>query len=227
METKLEKKYSIRDVAGILFKRLWIVILCAVIGASGAYYGSVYLIDKTYTASVSLYAGSESKPIDVYASLSELTYAQEAVNTYIEILKTNTFMREVADASGLRYSSGELINMIEIAAVNKTEIFRATVTTTSAKDSYILANTFAKLAPLKIMEIKSTDVIRVVDKATLPVSPSSPDLMMNTIIGTAAGILMGIIIALILEVLNKRVEDEEDLTKHYDVPILGRVPVIK
>ncbi len=227
MDTKMEKKYSMKDVLAILFKRLWIVLLSIAVASGGAYLVSTYLMQKIYTTSVSMYVASESEPSDVYASLNELTYAQEVVNTYIEILKTNTFLSKVTEASGLEYSSGELSDMIEINAVNKTEIFRVTVKTGAPIDSYILANKIAELAPLKIVEIKGAGIVRVVDKATLPKKPSSPNIMVNTVIGAALGTILGIMLALMLEMMNKRVKDEEDITKHYNVPILGRVPVMK
>jgi capsular polysaccharide biosynthesis protein len=32
--------------------------------------------------------------------------------------------------------------------------------------------------------------------------------------------------ALIMELMDKRVKDEDDLLKHYDLPILGVIPMI-
>ena len=193
----------------------------------GAYLLSNYVMEETYTTSVSMYVASETETTDVYASLSELNYAQEVVNTYIEILKTKTFLSEVAKASSTGYSGDQLANMIEMNAVNKTEIFRITVRTGSPRDSYTLANKFAELAPSKITEVRGSGVVRVVDKATVPRKPSSPNIMMNTIIGAALGIIAGIMLSIMIEMMNKRVKDEEDITKHYNVAILGRIPVMK
>jgi capsular polysaccharide biosynthesis protein len=83
------------------------------------------------------------------------------------------------------------------------------------------------LAPEKIIEIKDADAVRVVDPATLPDKSSSPNVLQNTAIGFTLGLMIGIMTVLIIEMLDKRIKDEDDLLKHYDVPILGIIPIIE
>jgi polysaccharide biosynthesis transport protein len=227
MESTVEMGFTLSEIFSMLIKRIWIIILCIILGTVGIFTVTKFLIDEKYTASVSMYVAPNNGNIDLIASLNELNYAQKVVNTYIEILKTDSFMSSVEKSSGLGYSAGSLKKMIEISPVRDTEIFRVQVTTTDPNDSLLLANTIARLTPDKIMKIKDADVVRVVDPATLPEKPSSPNILLNTTIGFTLGLIIGVMAAFILEMLDKRIKDEDDLLKHYDVPILGVIPMIE
>lgn len=215
---------SVSDLISILLKKLWIIIICIVLFTVSTFLITHYVIDKEYTASVSMYVQPNTESVGQIASLNELNYAKEVVNTYIEILKTDIFMRSVSRASGLGYSAGELKEKVTMSIVNDTEIFKVEVTTIEPDHSYILADTIARLAPAKIIEIKNADAVRLVDPAVVPTEPSAPNVMLNTLIGFTLGLIAGVMIAIILEVMDKRVKNEDDLIKHYNLPILGMIP---
>lgn len=225
----MKTEYSVTEIISILRKRILLIVLCIAIGTLGTFFISIGVIDKEYTASVYLYVEPDSNRADgiAMASLNELNYAKEVVNTYIEILKTKAFMKTVAETSGLAYSVEQLSDIININAVNETEIFQVRVVTKDPKDSYLLANTIGNMAPQKIIEIKDADAVRLVDPATLPKEPSSPNVQLNTIIGFMIGLMIGGITAFLFEILDKRIKNEDDFLKNYDVPILGLVPKIE
>lgn len=226
MEKEKGREYSLTEIFSILIKRIWIFVLCIVLGTTGTFIISKFVMDKQYTATVSMYVESKSNNPDLIASISELNYAKEVVNTYMEILKTNTFQSSVLETSGLQYSPKELKEIIKMNVVNDTEIFQVQVTTNNPNDSFKLANTIAILAPQKIIEIKKADAVKVVDPAIQPTEPSAPNVILNTIIGFGLGLLVGVITVFTLEILDKRVKDEDDLLNRYKIPILGKVPII-
>ncbi len=222
MDTELE--ISLSDILAFVKKRILLIVLCGVYVMAGAFLVSNYLLKEQFRAEVSMYVAPNADEINRTASLSELNYAQAVVDTYIEILQTKSFLNEVADASGVDYTSTQLKNMISMSALNGTEIFRIRVTSTDPSEAFTIANTMAELAPGKIIEIKDADAVRVVDPATLPIQPVSPNKAKNTLMGFALGIFLGFGIALLLEMNDTRVKSEEDLTRRYDYPVLGVLP---
>lgn len=227
MISNTEMEFTLSEIFSMIMKRFWIIVLCIILGTAGTFAVTRFLIDEKFTASVSMYVVPNNGGTDLIASLNELNYAQKVVNTYIEILKTDSFMNSVAKVSDLRYSSTELKKMVAMSPINDTEIFRVQVTATDPGESLLLANTIARLAPEKLIEIKDADAVRVVDPATLPENPSSPDILLNTAIGFILGLVVGLMTALIIEMLDKRVKDEDDLIKHYNAPVLGVIPIIE
>lgn len=220
-------EYTITEIFSILIKRKWVLLICIILLTSGAFAASKFLINKEYTAKASLYVAPSKDNPDIFASINELNYAQQVMNTYIVILKTNNFLDNVSRESGLDYSTRQLKDMIVFNPVNETKIFEVLVTSKNPRDSLVLANVISRLAPKKIMEIKNADAVKVVDPATMPLRPSSPNLLLNTLIGFIVGFVLGIMITFLLEVMDKRIRDEDDFLKHYSVPILGMVPLIE
>ncbi len=220
-------EYTVSEILSMLYKRMWIIMICVILWSFGTYGITKLFIDERYAASVSMYAAPINSGTDIYASLNMLNYAKQVVNTYIEILCTNAFLNSVAKESRLNYSVNELKKMITIKVVGNTEIFRVQVVTKDPKESLLLANTVARLAPRKILEIRNVDAVKIVDPAVIPEIPSSPNILLNTVAGFAVGLFSGILLAFISGIFDKRIKDEDDLLKRYSVPLLGVVPTIE
>lgn len=221
---EMEIEYSLSDIISILLKRFWFIALCIVVGTAGTFLISQFVIEKQYTASVQMYVSPNKENPSAVGSISELNYAQAVVDTYIEILKTTSFLDSVADSVNLGLTGDQLKKRIQIHAVNNTEIFEVKVEYPDPQKALRIANTIATLAPRKIIEIKDADAVRVVDPARLPESPSNPNVLLNTVIGALLSLVISVLVVFLLEMLDRRVKDEDDLTRHYQIPILGTIP---
>lgn len=222
MEEEITISWS--EITNFLKKRVLMILVCGLVAMVGAFTYSRYFIDKVYTADVSMYVAPNADEINRTASLSELNYAQAVVDTYIEILKTNSFLTDVAVAADLDYTPSQLRSRVSMRAQNGTEIFKIAVSSNKPDEAVLIAETIADLAPQKIIEIKDADAVRVVDPPILPQNPSSPNVMQNTVIGLMLGIFLGFSIAFVLEFMDGRVKGADDLERHYKLPVFGTVP---
>lgn len=64
----------------------------------------------------------------------------------------------------------------------------------------------------------------LVQAASVPGSPSSPNVKRNAIAGLALGLLLGILLAVVLELVDRRVRHPREIEEVYDHPVLGAVP---
>jgi succinoglycan biosynthesis transport protein ExoP len=69
-----------------------------------------------------------------------------------------------------------------------------------------------------------TGPAELVQRATPPSSPSSPKPRRNAVIGLGLGLVLGIALALIFEMLDRRLRDPEEVPELVDIPILGAIP---
>lgn len=65
--------------------------------------------------------------------------------------------------------------------------------------------------------------VAIVDRATVPVSQSSPIASKNLALGAIAGLLLGVGLAILMEMFTRRVYSREDLSAELGVPILAHL----
>ncbi len=71
-------------------------------------------------------------------------------------------------------------------------------------------------------QIQQTNVV-LLSAATPPIDPSSPKFLINLFIGLFLGAVAGIGTALLLEMRNPLIRDDEEILKLLDVPLLGKI----
>ena len=229
MVSDKEKRYSVFDIYLIIKRHFFIIAVCVVILTAGAIAYTKAFMDKEYKATVIMYAASNDAVTqeNPQTPLSELNYLQKIVISYIEVLKSETFLESVAEQSSLDLDTEQLQKMVTFKVINQTEYFEMQVISSDPEDSLVIANTISSLAPVIISKINIEDEIRVLNPARLPTAPSGPSLFKNTLAGAAAGIFLGMILAFILHQRDKHVKDKNDLMKRYDVPVLGHLIIPK
>lgn len=65
--------------------------------------------------------------------------------------------------------------------------------------------------------------VSVVDSASIPGTPSSPQVMVNLILGALGGLILGIGVAVLMEIFARRIYSREDFTVELGVPLLGQL----
>ena len=89
-----------------------------------------------------------------------------------------------------------------------------------------IATTIASVAPDAMNDIKSTATLTVIDQPLRAASQSTPHVMRNTALGLVLGLFLGSMLAIIIDMFNIKIRTEEDITKNFDITIIGVVPKI-
>jgi exopolysaccharide transport family protein len=69
--------------------------------------------------------------------------------------------------------------------------------------------------------------IRVVDPATVPLSPDSPKVRLNLLLAAIMGLMLGVGLAFFQEYIDNTLKSPEDVERHLGLPNLGQVPSIE
>lgn len=223
-----EEVIDLREIFGVLLKKLWIIILSAIV-AAGAFFSYTYFIIKpTYQSSVLMYVNNSNVNIGSASfsiSSSDLTAAQKLVETYVVILESRKVLNEVIKEAGVPYTYEEMKDMVTASAVNNTEVFRVTVTSTSPQEAENIANKIASILPTKIADIVNGSEVRIVDYGIVPDKKSAPSYTKNTAIGALAGAFVAAFIIVVIHLFDEVIRSEDYLTSTYpDIPLLAVVP---
>ena len=210
-----------------MINRIWLIVLSAVILAVAVYIYSSNFITPRYKASVTLYVNNTIQDTKEISS-SDLATAQRLVDTYVAILAQYSTLEKVADKvyedTGKRVSPDQIVNMVNAAAINETEVFTITVTHTNAKMATAIANAMADVAPGVIESIVVGSSAKIVNRARLPKAPFAPNNTRNAILGAIAGALLAIAYVVIWILTDVRINSEEDLAVISSAPVLGLIP---
>ena len=228
---------SVSYLLKLALKRLWILLLTAVVFAVASFSYSKLVLVPTYSATASIlvtngniyyqgdYTNNDSKTNnDDSISGSDISSSVALATNVVELLKSPNKYIKLAEKLGDSYSYGSLMGKATISLRNEDTLFvDIKFTTTNGNESIRLANAFAELACEEIpKDIKNSDVSLV--STALWYSKVGPNELHNTAISTLIGVLLAYSAVLIIDMLDQSIRGEEEYLERYDVPLIGSVP---
>jgi capsular polysaccharide biosynthesis protein len=230
-----EVEINLGDVFQILLSKWIYILLAGVLAAVLVGLVTHFFIKKKYSASTSMYIFTTAEQYQTGTiSYSELNAADNLIKTYQVIIKSNSVLDVVAErfntehpeyaAWGIQTSS--LSSMMSVSVPDGTKLIRISVTTRDPKLSADIANTFAKYVPAEIVRITKAGGVEIVDYATVPSGPSSPNLTRNILIGFAAGFILAAVWFLLRAYLDTTIYTSEEVQKVSRCPVIGTIPMI-
>ena len=229
-------------LAVYILKRIWLPILCAILGFSVMYYRASQAPD-TYTASGTMFV-TNSNPNLVnygYANSSDLSSAVQLVNIYSEVVKSETVMQrvleyEIEPAGENGTSQATLLSqkytglttdyiraVISMASINSTPMVRVSCTTTYPELSADICNAVLQVAPNAIKDVVSAGEAKAQDFATVPQFANGRSDKKKGIIGALAGAVAACALLVLFFLRNSRVEKPGELSDNYTPPILSYI----
>lgn len=220
-------EFDLLDMIRLLWQKFWLILLAMVLCGSLAFSVALLTIKPTYTASAMMCVNNSSlsgNSGSITFSSSQLSAAKSLLDIYVIILQSRTTLETAIERADLDYTYAELRSMVRAASVNQTEIFQITATCGNPDDAKLIVDTLVDILPGRIADVVDGSSVRVVDRAVLPTSSSSPSSTKYAILGVIVGAVFGCAIIIIQELMNTTVRDEEYLKQRYNIPILAVVP---
>lgn len=216
------------DIRKLLFAYLskWRTLLfCAVAAAVVAAIITVNFITPVYTASVTIYVNNAGRDQKInYITGSNLETAQHLVNTYIQIIGSDTVLEKVSADGNLGMKAEEIRRYMHAAQKGEAEIFTVRITHPDPQTATKIANAVANVAPEEIESFVEGSSTKVIDFAKQPKNPSSPSLIKNIIVGGFLGGLLAAAYVTLMFLMDVRIKDEDELAQLFGLPVLGQIP---
>ena len=202
-------------------KRLLVILVTLAVGIT-TFAGAKLLITPTYRSSFTAYINNNKELKISGLTNSDVMAAQAIARTYSEIITSRKIIEESANSIGLNYS--ELKSKVSTSISKETEILTVSVVSSDPETSYRLAKAISENSPDQISKIVDGSSMSVIDKPTYPEKNYKPDYVKLTLLGTLVGFAATVLIICIKQFFNDKVMSEEDLTEHYNIPIVGVIP---
>lgn len=213
----------------LLYLRRWrLLVVSCILAAALALAYTVGCVTPLYRASITVYVNSvkNSQQVD-YISASNLATSQQLVNTYVNIIRSDTVLEKVIEQAGLNCTAKDLRSVMTAEQVDETELFTVYISLPDPEMAAKIANVVAQVAPGEIEGFVDGSSTKIIDYAKVPTERHSPSYKKNALIG---GLLGGVLAAgyvTVAYLLDVRIKREEDLEQMFDLPVLGQIPAFE
>ncbi|MAS05352.1 MAG: protein tyrosine kinase [Ahrensia sp.] len=161
-------------------------------------------------------------------------YSQERVVSYVELLRGQTLAQRTVDKLGLNLSAEQLQNHISADSKANTVLINVDVLDSSAVRARDIANTLSDEFVAMVGELEAPpdgsppdSRVIVEQRASIPESPVVPNTTRNLLVGLALGLLLGVGLALLRDLLDNTVKDRADFEDLTGTGVVGLIPLDK
>ena len=214
-------------VISALKARIWLILLAAVLGATGCFCCAKYLVTPKYQARSIFYVNNSASALNegmLSITSADISASRGLVESYLVILYTRETLVEILEQTQSHRTPEELEEMLYAGAVNATELFQVVAESPDPVEAELLADGVARVLPRRIASIVEGSSAKVVDAAILPSKPSSPDIPKWTAIGGAGAFGIMLMLVVLRAVFDVSIHTEEDIARLCSYPVLACVP---
>ncbi len=102
---------------------------------------------------------------------------------------------------------------------------RINVSSSNPQVAANVANQLADQSPKCFADMygKGNGKVSKINSASVPASPSSPNVNQNTLYGLAIGFAIGILLSFMLEIIDTTLKPGDDISKMYNIPVFAEI----
>jgi capsular polysaccharide biosynthesis protein len=216
---------ELKSYIKILMKRLWAVILIPLFMGTAAAVVSLYVVEPEYESSITLYV--MNKDFDSRLAYDDFLASQQLIKDCRELIKSRSTTKAVIQQLNIEdFTEEELAQRITVDLKNDTRLLEIKVRDTNNVRAKEIADEISIIFQKKINELVKLQTLAVVDEAEIPDKPSSPNVLVNTVL---AFLLTGflVICALFLkEYLDDTLKNSEDIEKVLGIKVIAIIPAL-
>lgn len=218
-----EETISLGELFSIIKRSKWLIASLAIIAALIAFLVSSFVISPTYEASTQVLVAPKQSEQSI--DLGQVQSSINLVNTYRVIIQSPAILEQVQE--NVIGAPDTITNLITVNSEQNSQVINIKVQHTSPVLATDIANEISTVFAGEVRELMSgVDNVKVLSDASVPMSPVKPNILLNTAIATVLGLMIGVAIAFLKVVLDRRIKTEQDVENILELPVLGSIPVI-
>lgn len=220
------------EIFKAVLKRWWVIVIFTLIFGAAGYGYSKYVITKKYASVGRMYIGTYRNVNDENDSLNDerdiqsINASQKSVLTCIEVLKSETVLKQVKERTGISSSTSAIRNMLTLKSVSDTEVLQIRAETTNYLSAKLIVDELMKVGEVELKRIVGVSTAEIIDEGTLNKNQVYPNVGSYLMMGLVAGFLLSAILIIVIAILDNRIKSEEDL-KAFELPVIGVIPEIE
>ena len=219
---------ELKDYIRVIRKRWQIIVAVTLVVLAGAAMATA-VSPKVYEATTRLFV-STSGSTDSSALLSGSNFTQERVISYAEVITTPNVLDPVIKTLHLNTTAANLGAQITATVPLNTVLIEVAVQNTNPRVAAQVADAVGKQFTKTVANLESVNKgqsspvkVTVVSSPTVPTTPVSPQPTRNLALGVVLGLLLGLGLALLRDLLDTTIKNEKDCSEVSDTTVIGSI----
>lgn len=221
----MEETISLKEIFDILKKHVAAILISMFAGLALASVATFFIITPKYNSQAQLIV---KLPRTDATNAGDVNTNLLMINTYKDMITGDLVMSTVKDRLESEYdldkTVSELKGAIQVQQSQNSQMFSIVATDTKPVDAEHIANTTAKVFQENAKDVLDVDKISIISNAQASMTPVSPNNKLNLAIGLVLGMMVGVGLAFLLELLDRTVKDSRFVAENLGFTILGSVP---
>lgn len=222
---KEETEIDLARIGRALLKKVWLLLIAALIFGVISYVYTAFFVTPVYRSGFTAYVNSQTNTDGSgNISASNLNASMGLAYAYGEIITSRSVLLDAAKECGYDIPYDTMRGKVSIAISDSTSIITVYVQDTNAERATKLASAIAKMAPYHVERVVEGGSMRVLDEPVKPTGKYAPSNTKNTLLGAVIGLLLSAALVGIVEAINDKVQDAQELENRYQIAIIGNIP---
>jgi len=221
----MEETISLKEIFEILRKHLTTILISMFAGLALAGIVTFFVITPSYSSQAQLIV---TLPQSETTNANDVNTNLQMINTYKDMIVSDLVINAVKDRleteNNVKMTASQISNAITINQSQNSQMFSIQATNENAVRAQQIANTTSLVFQENAKDVMNVDKISIISSAVASSSPVSPNNQLNLAIGLVLGIMVGIGLAFLLELLDRTVKDDKFVTDSLGFTVLGTVP---
>jgi capsular exopolysaccharide synthesis family protein len=216
----------LRELLRVMWKRLWVIGVTAAV-LTGLAVGLSLSVTPMYESSVKLLVGQDQ---GITETPSDVIGLQQLTVTMAEGVSSRRIAEAVIQQHDLQMTPTEFLDRLSVEQIAATQYILVSYRDPDPQRAQLVANTIGEEFSQQISKVgPSANAITatVWDRANLPQSPVSPNLLLNVSLALFLGILLGTGLVFLLEFLDDSWRSPDEVEQMSGVPTFGVIPEIR
>ena len=227
---KETKDFILIDFTGIfkaVFKRFWILVLCALLGAGiGGGYAASIKTTPMYRSTAKLYVtGVYSATV----SSSSIAAGQAILTSYYNILESKPVLTTVIEVLGLNMSYNQLAACVDERSISETCMVNISVAFPDPEWAKTIVDEIIKVSSQYSYDIMGMAPPVVVESASVPNVPYNIQSRVKkyALFGAAGAGFLALLVVVIMSLTDNKLRDTKDINWQTGLDVKAVIPIDK
>lgn len=221
-----EYDFSVLELLMALKEKAVAIIAVGLVCGLLGYLGSAFLLPHKYEASINMIVNARTEQAGNITN-DNIASAQNLVETYAIIIKSNKVLNQVIDRLDLELSYQELCEKVDVEAIHNTQVMRIVAWDPNPALAEQMVETISMIAPDIIVDAVEAGSCKVISQVECSETPVSPNVLRNTVVLCVLGILASMGAVVLKELLQDNIVDEQDVQRKLGLPVLSVIPDVE